>query len=98
MSTKYKVGDSVKVLGFTEEFDWIRYITADEDHEENMDKYIGQILEVIEVDPQGDNDEMTSYKLEDCPFWWVDQWIERVDQSQLPGQMSIEDFGLVVSG
>ena len=94
--TRYNKGDTVKVLGCTEEVDWLSYVSADYDPEENMDMYIGKTMEIVDVDSYDEEQNWVSYKLDGCRFWWVEQWLAAIDPSQLPGQMSIEDFGLVV--
>ena len=85
---KYKVGDVVRVFNPTSEStEWLFW--ADQ-----MDEFNGIETEVVEILEY--QDEPPRYILAGCEDWnFAAEWLEPVDQ--LPGQMSVEDFGLVVS-
>ena len=84
----FKVGDLVRVNNPTcESTNWLLWA-------DRMDKLNGVVAEVIEIKKDGSNPPM--YVLDDCENWvFAGEWLEPADQ--LSGQMSIEDFGLVVN-
>ena len=95
MSAKYKLGDRVRVLGFTEPCDFLYY--NDEGTGENMDSFVGCVGEIIRVHDRGNGN--YSYIISGCGQWsWVDQWIESEDEYEdsLPNIVSAEDFETVV--
>ena len=98
MSPKFQIGDRVRILGCTQPCEWMFY-NNDENTEDvgNMDDCIGRIGYISEVFERGFN--RYSYTVSGCGEWqWVDWWIEFAedDTDQIPGQISIEEFGLVV--
>lgn len=95
MISKKKIGDDVLVLGEVVDLNWIRYVDSGADPDTDMDELIGKIVPIVDISK---SDDYTVYKLDGCPWWWAPEWLAEVDGNQLPGQLSIEDFGLVVSG
>lgn len=93
IGTKH-VGDDVLCLGNVKDLDWIAYVDSDIDPDADMDDMIGKVAAIVEVN----KDRFTGpvYKVEGCKWYWAPEWLAEPSGDQLPGQLSIEDFGLVV--
>ena len=83
----FKVGDLVRVNNpKCRSTSWLFWA-------DSMSKFNGVVAEVVEVKERGSDHQM--YVLDACEKWkFAGEWLEPADQ--LSGQMSIEDFGLVV--
>ena len=96
MIGKKNVGDKVLAIGNVVDLDWISYIDDEIDPKESMDNMIGKITEIVAINDDFNDDRLT-YKLDGCQWWWAPEWLAEVNDNQIIGQISIEDFGLVVS-
>ena len=90
-----QVGDDVLCLGKVMDLDWIGYVDSDLDPNANMDDMIGKVTTIVEVNK--DRFAYPTYKLDGCEWYWAPEWLSEPSSDQLPGQISIEDFGLVVN-